>query len=298
MIRVGKGGGKMAEKSKAIAYMLLSVANFSLMQLFVNLSGEQGDIYLQVFVRNFLGATLCIYFIHKEKVSYFGSLKSQPYLLMRSLLGFLGLLFTFYAMKNASLADASIVLRTGPFFTTLVSVIFLKEKLHKIQVPILLTIFAGGWLAANPRFDSSFLPLGSALLAAACQGICYPLLRYFREHEHGMTVIMHFSTFCCIGCLPFLARGVLLPQGIGILYLILIAITGALGQIFLTYAYRIGPASEIAIYDQFSVVFALVLGAVFLHQIPSLRTLIGGCLIVGASAVAYFFSMRQGEAES
>ena len=161
-----------------------------------------------------------------------------------------------------------------------------------MQVPVLVVIFAGGWLAANPRFDSSFIPLGCALLAAVCQGICYPLLRYFREHEHGMTVIMHFSTFCCLGCLPFMAKGVLLPQGVHILYLILIAVTGALGQIFLTYAYRIGPASEIAIYDQFSVVFALALGVLFLNQIPTMRTMIGGILIVGASLVSYFYSMK------
>ena len=274
----------MTDRSKAVFYMMLSVASLSLMQFFINLSGEDGDVFLQVFSRNFLGMILCIYFIRKEKVS--------PYLLARSLAGFLGLLFTFYAMKYAYLADASIVLRTGPFFTTLVSVIFLGEKLNKVQVPVLIVIFIGGWLAANPSFDSSFIPLGSALLAAVCQGICYPLLRYFREHEHGMTVIMHFSTFCCIGCLPFMIKGMILPQGMDILYLVLIAITGALGQIFLTYAYRMGPASEIAIYDQFSVVFALLLGILFLNQIPNLRTVAGGTLIVGASIVAYIYNKK------
>lgn len=287
----------MTDKSKAVFYMMLSVASLSLMQFFINLSGEDGDVFLQVFSRNFLGMILCVYFIRKEKVSYFGDLKSQPYLLARSLAGFLGLLFTFYAMKYAYLADASIVLRTGPFFTTLVSVIFLGEKLNKVQVPVLIVIFIGGWLAANPSFDSSFIPLGSALLAAVCQGICYPLLRYFREHEHGMTVIMHFSTFCCIGCLPFMIKGMILPQGMDILYLVLIAITGALGQIFLTYAYRMGPASEIAIYDQFSVVFALVLGVMFLNQIPSIRTVVGGVLIVGASIFAYIYNMKHGVTE-
>ena len=282
----------MADKSKAVFYMMLSVISFSLMQFFINLSGEDGDVFLQVFTRNLLGVILCIYFIRKEKASYFGNLKSQPYLMARSLLGFVGLLFTFYAMKYAYLADASIVLRTGPFFTTLVSVFFLKEKLNRMQMPVLIVIFAGGWLAANPRFDSSFIPLGCALLAAICQGICYPLLRYFRDHEHGMTVIMHFSTLCCLGCLPFMAKGILLPQGVDTIYLVLIAITGALGQIFLTYAYRIGPASEIAIYDQFSVVFALILGALFLNQIPTMQTMIGGTLIVGASLLSYYYNWK------
>lgn len=273
----------MTDKSKAVFYMMLSVASLSLMQFFINLSGEGGDIFLQVFSRNFLGMFVCIYFIQKEKVSYFGDLKSQPYLIARSLIGFLGLLFTFYAMKHASLADASIVLRTGPFFTTLVSVVFLGENLNRVQISALIVIFIGGWMVANPSFDSSFVPLGSALLAAICQGICYPLLRYFKDREHGMTVIMHFSTFCCIGCLLFMGSDVVFPQGRDIIYLVLIAVTGTLGQIFLTYAYRIGPASEMAIYDQFSVVFALILGILFLKQIPDSRTLVGGFLIITAS---------------
>ncbi|MGN0136648.1 EamA family transporter [Anaerotignum sp.] len=89
-----------------------------------------------------------------------------------------------------------------------------------------------------------------------------------------------------------LMKGVILPRGMGMVYLIMIAITGALGQIFLTYAYRLGPASEIAIYDQFSVVFAIVLGFLFLNQIPTPCTLFGGVLIVGASIAAYFYNMK------
>ena len=71
-------------------------------------------------------------------------------------------------MKHAYLADASIVLRTGPFFTTLASVFFLKEKLNKVQIPILVVIFIDGWLADNPRFDSSFIPLGCAIIMLIC----------------------------------------------------------------------------------------------------------------------------------
>lgn len=38
----------MTDKSKAVFYMMLSVASLSLMQFFINLSGEGGDIFLQV----------------------------------------------------------------------------------------------------------------------------------------------------------------------------------------------------------------------------------------------------------
>ena len=279
----------MTTKQKATVMMLISVVLFSFMQLFVSMTGPNVSVFQQIFFRNLLGMVVCIYFIRKERASYFGTLQTQPFLLLRSLGGFLGLLLAFYATRHALLADAIIVSRTGPFFTTLFSVIFLKEKLTKIQLPVLLVIFTGGWLAANPNFDSSFVPLGCALLAAVCNGICYPLLRYFHDKEHAMTVIMHFSTFCVIASLPFMLHDYSPAQGMDIIYLALIAVTGAFGQIFLTYAYRLGPASEIAIYDQFTVVLSIVLGFIFLGQIPSLRSVLGGVLIVGASVFAFFY---------
>lgn len=282
----------MTQKQKGILYMMISVLLFSFMQLFISMTSPDSSVFHQIFFRNLLGMVLCVYFLQKDNASYFGDLKSQPYLIGRSLFGFLGLLLSFYATRHAQLADVSIVSRTGPLFTTLMSIILLHEKISPIQIPVLGIIFLGGWLVANPSFDSSFIPLGAALLSAVCNGICYPLLRFSREKEHAMTVIMHFSTFCVIACTPFLLVNFSIPHGMDIIYLSLIALTGALGQIFLTYAYRLSPAAEVSIYDQFTVVFSIILGYFFLGQIPSLRSLVGGSLIVSASVFAYFYNTR------
>ena len=283
----------VTNKPKAILFMMISVVLFSIMQLFIRLTSPNVSVFQQIFIRNFVSIVFCVYFIHKDHASYFGGKKSQPYLLLRSFGGFMGLLLAFYATRHALLADVAIVTRTGPFFTTIISVLFLKEKLNRMQIPVLFIIFAGGWLAANPTFNSSFLPLGCALLSAIFNGICYPLLRYFHDREHAMTVIMHFSTFCVVASIPFMMIDFHLPQGIDILYLILIALTGAIGQIFLTYAYRLSPASEIAIYDQFTVVFSIILGFLFLNQVPTMRSTLGGLLITGASIMAYLYNNKK-----
>lgn len=280
----------MTNKPRATLFMMISVIMFAFMQLFINLTSPDISVFQQVFYRSLLNMLLCIYFIHKNKVSYLGKRENQPQLLLRSFGGFLGLLLTFYATRHANLADVSIVTRTSPLFTTIISVAFLKEKLSPIQVPILIIIFTGGWLVADPSFNSSFLPLGCALMAAICTGICYPLLRYFSDKEHGMTVIMHFSTVCAFSCVPFILKDFHIPQTMDIIYLALIATTGAIGQIFVTYAYRLSPASEITIYDQFTVVFSIILGFFFLNQIPTTKTIIGGTLIICASITTYLYN--------
>lgn len=283
----------MQQKKMGILCMMVSVVLFSVMQLFVSLCSKSCGVFYPIFFRNLLGVFLCMSIIRKRKVSYFGNLKSQPYLMGRSFFGFLGVLFFFYATKHAMLADVSIVSRTGPFFTTIVAALFLHEKISSIQIPVLSIIFAGGLLVVDPSFDSSFIPLGAALLSAMCSGIVYPLLRYSREREDAMTVIMHFSTFSVLACIPFLIKDFSIPMGMDCIYLALVAATGAFGQIFLTYAYRLAPASEVAIYDQFTIVCSIILGYLFLNQTPSRNSLIGGTMIVGASVFAYFYHTRR-----
>lgn len=281
------------DKKKGVLCIIASVLLFAFMQLFISMTSPASSVFSQIFFRNLLGMILCAYFIRRDHLPYFGDLKSQPYLLGRSFFGFLGLLCLFYATRHASLADVTIITHTAPFFTTLVAVLFLHEKLSPVQIPALLIIFLGGCLVTNPRFDSSLIPLGIAFLAAISNGICYPLLRYSREREHAMTVIMHFSTFCVVACIPFLARNFSIPHGMDIVYLALIALTGALGQIFLTYAYRLCPASEISLYEQFSIVASIILGYFFLNQIPSIRAIAGGTLILGISIFVYFYNLKR-----
>ena len=96
--------------------------------------------------------------------------------------------------------------------------------------------------------------------------------------------------FSVIASIPFILVNFYIPTGIDIVYLFFTALTGSLGQIFLTYAYKSSPASEIAIYEQVSVVFAIVLGFLFLNQIPTLNALIGGVLILVASLIAFIYN--------
>ncbi len=282
----------MYNKGKATLYMIISVVCFTSMQVFVGITDPQVSVFQQVFFRNLIGIGVSYLFLRKTGESYLGAKKFQPYLFTRSFFGVLGLLFSFYALRNANIADATVVTRTGPIFTTLFSVLFLKERTTKLQVTLLFVIFAGGWLAANPRFDSSFIPLAAAFISAIYNGICYMLLRYFNGRVHAMTVVMHFSIFSVVSCLPFLIADFYLPQGIDIFFLFCIALTGSLGQVFLTYAYRFAPASEVAIFDQLAVPLAVVFGIAFMNQVPTPMVLLGGLLIVGSSLVSYFFNKR------
>ena len=176
-------------------------------------------------------------------------LSGIPLLFVRSVFGFLGLITQFYAVAHANQGDVSTLMKLSPFMITLWAAIFLKEKIKKIQIPALLIAFVGAAFVANPAFNSNLFPLFMAFLCAFFSSVSYTLLAYFKNKVDGMTMIMHFSTFCVVACIPFMIYDFAVPTFKELMLLLLIGVFGGLGQIALTYSYRMAAAAEISIYN-------------------------------------------------
>lgn len=94
-----------------------------------------------------------------QKGSLFGPAKYQPYLFGRSFFGFLGLITLFYASSHAAQGDVTILNKTSPIWVTILAVIFMKEKLPKIQIPALALSMVGAFIVFRPSFESNPFPL-------------------------------------------------------------------------------------------------------------------------------------------
>lgn len=281
--------------NSGVFWILVSVTAFAFMQLFIKLTSSAVSVYLQVMVRNVFGATVAACIIKKENIAWFGGVKEQPFLFARSFAGFLGLVSFFYATRLGNIADVTIINRTGPFFTTLFSVLFLKEKASLPQWAALAIVFVGGLVAGNPSFDSSLYPMLLALASAVMNGIAYTLLAYFRDKVAAMTVVMHFSAFSVLASLPFVIADFQVPTIRDVAMLLGIAITGSIGVISITLAYRLAPATEISIYDQMGVVMSILIGWIFLGQAPGISTLLGGTIVIAASTWIFFYNRRKAQ---
>lgn len=87
---------------------------------------------------------------------------------------------------------------------------------------------------------------------------------------------MHFSTFSVFGSLPFVISNFVMPDPRQFMLLMLISLFGSLGQVFITYAYRFAPASEISIYNYSGILFSIVLGAAILGEPVKSTSILGG----------------------
>ena len=282
-----------------VFWMIVSVVGGSLMQLFIKLSSENVSVFLQIFTRNLLGIATAGVFLAREGVKpVLGPRRYQPFLFARSVTGFLGLVTFFLSTRLGNLADVTIVNRTGPFFTTLFSVLFLRERARLPQWAALAVVFIGGIIAANPTFTSDALPMLLAFTCAVLNGVAYTLLAWFKDKVHAMTVVLHFSLVSAALCLPFVIRSFRPLSGRDVLILLMIAALGNLCVVSITLAYRLTPASEVSIYDQLSIVTAVIVGWLFLGERPGINTLAGGAIVITASALIYFYNRRRHRQEA
>ncbi|MDD4564664.1 MAG: DMT family transporter [Eubacteriales bacterium] len=282
-------------KQMGIILMLLAALFFSILQVCINLTGERIPLMEQVFFRNIISMIISFIIIKKNHVSIFGEKKYQPLLFMRSFFGLLGLVSFFYAASRAAQADVTTLSKLSPFLITILAYVLLKEKIARIQVPALIIAFIGALFVANPVFQSNLFPLFIAFLCAVFSSVSYTLLAYFKDKVDGMTVIMHFSTFCVLTSLPFFVMDFTMPSRMDFLLLLLIGVCGACGQIALTYAYRMAPAAEVSIYNYSGILFSALLGYYVLGETLPISSIIGGLLVIFASYLTYRYSFLPSE---
>lgn len=272
--------------------MLLAALSFALMSAMVKLAGDL-PAFEKVFFRSSISATILFFWVRKQRLPYFGKRKHQPYLFARAFLGTSAMFLYFYGVNYTLLADASMLSRLNPFFVTLFGWLFLKEKLTKIQIPALVLVFGAALLIIKPEFALDILPALAIVLASGISAGAHTTLRVMRGMEAPATIIFYFAFFSTLLVLPFTIAYWQMPQGVQWLYLVAMGFCAVSGQFGLTYAYRYAKASEVAIYNYATIVFAAVLGFVIWGEISDWLSIIGGIVIVASSIFVFFYNHRK-----
>ena len=76
-------------------------------------------------------------------------------------------------------------------------------------------------------------------------------------------------------------------------FLVLTGLAAAGGQIGITSAYAKAPAKEISVYDFSIVIFAAILGFVFLNQKPDILSVIGYVIIIGTAVIKWYYTVKK-----
>ena len=226
--------------------------------------------------------------------------------LLRSLAGTASLLLSFTAWGLLPLADATAITYAGPLFIVAFAGLMLKETvgparwgavaLGSCGVLLMLWEHLGASSAASPH---GAIGAVCALGSAVCVAIAMIQTRRLVQTEHMGAVIFYFqstgSAFAA-SCLLIAwlwpgsgpvadfvhAQAWITPKLADWGPLIGAGLLGGLGQILMTASYKKADASIIACFDYTSMIWALILGALFFGESPSGTVLIGAAIVAGA----------------
>lgn len=287
----------MDHKSRAVLYMIISALAFAVMGAMVKLSGDI-PVFEKVFFRNLVSLIFAYGMLRNNHAKVFGEKENRKLLMARALLGLVGVVMYFYAINNLILADSAMLNKLSPFFVTLFACWFLKEKLSPIQIPALIVVFIGALMVIKPQFDLSILPAAAGALSAMTAGAAYTIVRYLKNKEHPATIVFVFSFVSVVGMIPFVLLDFQVPSWTQLFFLIGTGGFAAIGQFSLTYAYKYAPASEVSIYNYFSILFSTAIGFFIWHEVPDWKSMIGGVLIVVAALGTYLYNNRRVQAQA
>jgi len=264
------------DKYKGILFIIMAGFFFSLMTFFVRLSGDLPTMQ-KAFFRNAVAAVVAIAMLMRTEEKFKIKKSSWPGIAARSICGTTGLICNFYAIDKLNIADANILNKLSPFFAIIASYFVLKERANRVEWASVVLAFAGALFVVKPSFHMDFLYAMVGVAGGLGAGIAYTYVRKLGKQVTLPFIIldhapMTWQQIVCLLCAGLAAAG---------------------GQFSITAAYQKAPAREISVFDYSQVIFAAILGFVFLDQIPDMLSIIGYVIIIGSAVFKWWYTMRQ-----
>ncbi|MCL2480448.1 MAG: DMT family transporter [Spirochaetaceae bacterium] len=229
-----------------------------------------------------------------EKTTVFAKIKQQgfPLVLSGVLWGISGFLFV-TAVKHTIAANVLVMISLAPFFAAIASYIFLKEKIKKGTLFLII-------LCAVGVFIIFYGDIGRGTLFGNFIGLLVPVttgtnLAWMRKNKNisrmGAVIIGGFTTAFISS---FFTLPLTVPPAKSLIYLSLLGlIVVPFAQLFLSIGTRSLPASKVAIMMMIETVLGPVWVWLFIGEIPPARTFLGGALILTGVTINSFQSVNQ-----
>jgi drug/metabolite transporter (DMT)-like permease len=284
------------ERLRGIGYMVAGVFVFSIMDaLLKRLSTHYGP--LQISCLRCLSSWLFLLPpIAWQRTC--GTLRPSnvPLHLFRAVLG-IGMLGGFvFAVHRLTLAQTYSLFLAAPLLMTALSVPIQGEQVTGKRWSAIVVGLGGVLVILHPWGNGSFSMIAAS--AAALATICYSLsaltLRTLGRGNSSMSMVFWYLLLVSIGS-GVLAIGdwrPVLASDWG--WLIGVGVTGALGQIWLTNAFRRAPPSVVGPFEYTAILWAFAIDWIFWSSSPSLSLVIGACVVIASGIVVIFDERRLG----
>lgn len=271
---------------RGLRLMAGGALSFSVMSALLKLAGETLPLFEIVTGRSLVVAVLAGFGVWRQGHSFRPS--EGRLVILRAILGFIALSCYFYAVIHLPLADATVIYFTNPVLTALVAAAVLGERMGRAEIGWIAVSLLAVVVVARPSFlfgseraldtTAVVLCLVSAFFAAAS----YVTIRSIRR-DPPLLVVFYFSSVTVLLGAPIAAGGFTKPTLHEVLIVLGVGIATHIGQLWITWAFRMERAGRASAVGYLQIVFAAGWGWLLFSELPDAWTWVGAAVITLAT---------------
>lgn len=265
---------------KGIILMLASALAFAVSTVFTKLvtkSTAISGIEISLF-RFLLGFMLTAIYVYTKKVSLRPN--NFKFILHRTVFNTIAVMLFFTGIQYTTITNANMLNMTYPVFVFIAAPLINREKSRWSHLAYLVLTLAGALLIINPSFDSVNYGDVYSLFSGLVAGLAISSLREARKFDDSSVILFYMMGLGSVMNLIAAVPSFIMPHGESLVYIILSAATGFLGQIWLTVGYRYIDASPGALLSASRILFAGILGISLLGDPVNIQVAAGGVFIL------------------
>ena len=268
---------------KGISFIIIAELMFVSMAALIKLVSISVPNETIVFFRNFFVITILLpWVLHK---GFANTIKTQciHLHLLRSISGLGAMYCFFYALAHISLAEASLLSMTAPFFMPIIAFFWLDETILTKVIAAIIIGFLGIALILKPGFDN-FSPVTLiALASGALAAVAKTSVRRLSFTESVVSIVFYFAIFSTlISAIPFGWNWHPISFN-ALILLFILTVFGTIGQLLMTHAYTLASSSQLGTISYIAVIFSGLYGWIFWHEVLENWFFAGTGLIVIAA---------------
>jgi drug/metabolite transporter (DMT)-like permease len=202
--------------------------------------------------------------------------------------------FIVIAMSTMPLASVIAITFSAPLFATIAAMVVLKENVGPVRWGVLTIGFLGVLVVTSPGVDTFQIGSLFAIANAVLFGTVAVGVRRMAATESTATLIMHQMVTLTVFFAALLPFGWVTPKSaVDWAAMVLNGLANATGQYLWTRALHLAPASAVAPFNYFSLVWAIALGFLVWGDVPAVTVLMGSAVVMGSGMFLLWHEARK-----
>ncbi len=282
----------MTNNAKGLALTSLGVFIMSLESLFIKFTTISPFLF-SFYIGIFMFISMISTFIFKEKAVLKKALTTNlPMLIVCAILMGTSNIFFITAVKTTTVANVVIIFSTAALFSALFAYLFYREKITKNIIVASFFMFVGLFIIFNDKLEIGSIEGNIyALLCTAFFATSYVILSRYKDMDRfiltafsGLALSMIAFFFCDDLSIDFKTLAIVMIMGL---------LISPISRVFLGNGAKYISASEVSLLMIIETIMAPVWVWIFLNEVPSSYTFIGGSIIVATLIVNSLYTLKK-----